>query len=407
MKRVVILGSTGSIGRNALRVVAALPSRLQVVGLSANRDYRLLLQQAERFKVRHVAVADPAAARRCATCAPRDVVVRAGVQGLVELAQLEGVDLVLCAVMGMVGLRPVLAAINCGRDVALATKEVLVAAGQIVTRACARRSVRILPVDSEPSAILQCLNGRGREPETTPQRQSPRAKTKQARGGGVATVSSDVRRILLTASGGPFASRPRVNLDKVTVKEALSHPKWIMGRKITVDSATLMNKGLEIIEARWLFGLALEQIEVVIHPESIVHSLVEFADGSLLAQLSAPDMRFAIQYALLYPERVATCLPALDLSQLGTLHFAEPDLRRFPSLNLAREAARLGGTAPAVLSAANEVAVERFLEERIRFSQIWKIVAAVLDKHRVNREPTLEELIEADKWARRAAAEMA
>jgi len=385
MKRVVILGSTGSIGESALRVVKALAPRVEVVGLGVNRGYRQVLQQAEQFQVRHVAVADPASARQCADAAPPRVRVHAGAGGLEELAALPEADLVLCAVVGMAGLRPVLAAIRAGKTVALATKEVLVAAGSIVMDACRRQGATMLPVDSEHSAIFQCLQGR------------PGAAWAPG------APHDEVRRLLLTASGGPFGARPEVDLNRVTVAQALAHPRWNMGRKVTVDSATLMNKGLEIMEARWLFGVPAERIEVVIHPESVVHSMVEFIDGSTLAQLSVPDMRFAIQYAFAYPERVDGKLPALDVASLGALHFAAPDVKRFPCLGLAREAAARGGTLPVVLNAANEVAVQKFLEERIALPGIWRIVERVMAGHAVVAAPTLVDIMAADEWARRAA----
>ena len=403
MKNVVILGSTGSIGRNALRVARALPARVRVVGLAANRDWRRVLDQAARFDVRHVALADPAAARRGAAAAPRGVRVYAGAAGVATLAAAAGADLVLCAVVGLAGLRPVLAAVANGTDVALATKEVLVAAGRIVTAACAKHGARLLPVDSEHSAILQCLTGR---PRATDGWQTRRTPARRRLAGLLPRACDDVRRIVLTASGGPFGSRPEVNLNTVSVREVLRHPRWSMGRKVTVDSATLMNKGLEIIEAHWLFGFPLDRIEVVVHPESVVHSLVEFADGALLAQLSVPDMRFAIQYALVYPERVDGGLPALRLARMGGLHFEEPDRKRFPCLGLAREAGRRGGTLPAVLNAANEVAVKKFLDRQTRFSGIWRVVEAVMDKHRVVRSPSLEDILAADDWARRTAEEI-
>ena len=375
-KNIVILGSSGSIGENALRVVEALPGRFGVVGLAVRRNYRRVLEQARRFNVRAVAVEDPAAAEACRRRAPRGVRVYAGPEGLEKLAGLARADVVVCAVVGTAGLRPVMAAIEAGTDVALATKEVLVSAGDMVMRACARRGVRMLPVDSEHSAVFQCLEGRD---------------------------PAGVRRILLTASGGPFGSRPRVNFDRVTLQEVLAHPRWVMGRKVTVDSATMMNKGLEVMEAHWLFGVPLRQIEVVVHPESIVHSLVEFRDGSMLAQLSLPDMRFAIQYALTCPGRLESGLPAMNLARLGALHFAAPDERRFPCLRLAREAAEAGGTLPAVLYAANEVAVQRFLRGELRFSGIWHTVEAVMSRHRAVRRPDLSDVIEADRWARSEA----
>ncbi len=382
MKRVVVLGSTGSIGLSALRVAESLPDRLQVVGLSVQRNFRPLLQQAARLGVRHVAVSDPEQARDCAREAPAGTSVYAGVEGLETLARLPEADLVLCAVVGMAGLRPVLAALGAGKDVALATKEVLVAAGRIVTDAARSRGVRLLPVDSEHSAVFQCLQGR--------------------EGHG-----AEVRRLILTASGGPFGLLPDVDLERVTVEEALAHPRWNMGKKVSIDSATMMNKGLEIMEACWLFGLPATSVDVVIHPESIVHSLVEFVDGSLLAQLGVPDMRLPIQYALTFPERVDGQLPALDVARLGTLRFQAPDERRFPCLALAREAARVGGTLPAVLNAANEVAVEKFLVRRIPFAGIWRLVEAVMARHTVCESPGLDELVAADAWGRRMAREQA
>lgn len=386
MKRLVLLGSTGSIGESALRVAAALPDRVSVVGLAVQRGYRRALEQAARFGVKHVAVADEEAARRCAAEAPPGIRVHAGDAGLEDIAALQSADLVLCAVVGLAGLKPVMAALGAGHDIALATKEVLVAAGLAVTEAAARRGCRILPVDSEHSAIFQCLAGRGGDPSA-------------------ARSKDDVRRLLLTASGGPFAFRPEIDLETVTPEIALDHPRWSMGRKVTIDSATMMNKGLEIMEAHWLFGVPVPRIEVLLHPESIAHSFVEFCDGSVLAQLSQPDMRFAIQYALTWPEHVPGGLPALDLAAAGTLHFAKPDEQRFPCLGLARRAAEGGGTLPAVLNAANEVAVQRFLEGRIRFPQIWGAVERVMDKHDGVRHPSLNDVLEADAWARREAVE--
>jgi 1-deoxy-D-xylulose-5-phosphate reductoisomerase len=275
--------------------------------------------------------------------------------------------------------------------VALATKEVLVAAGAIVTEAAARHGGRILPVDSEHSAVFQCLENRG-------QRSGVRGQKPEAGG-----QHPEVKRIILTASGGPFALKPDIDFDKVTVSEALRHPRWNMGKKVTVDSATLMNKGLEIMEAHWLFGVPVEKIDVVVHPESIVHSMVEFVDGSVLAQLSLPDMRFAIQYALTYPERVDGRLPALDLAQMGPLHFKEPDEKGFPCLRLAREAARAGGTMPAVLNAANEIAVQKFLDGKTTFSGIGRLVEGVMAQHKVKTKPDWNDMIEADAWARKTA----
>jgi 1-deoxy-D-xylulose-5-phosphate reductoisomerase len=377
MKKVVILGSTGSIGESALRVVEALPDEMMIVGLAAESNVERLLEQAERHKVTNLAVADVDAADECTRRAKKGVSVLGGPQGVAEIAAHGEADIVLCAVVGMSGLEPVMRALQAGTNVALATKEVLVVAGEAVTRAAADNGVRLLPVDSEHNAIFQCVDGKPRE---------------------------SVRRIILTASGGPFIG-DKVDFDKVRVEEALSHPRWNMGRKVTIDSATLMNKGLEIMEAHWLFDMPVDAIDVVIHPESIIHSLVEFVDGAMLAQLSPPDMRFAIQHALTYPERMDGGLEALDLVETGSLNFMAPDENRFPCLRLARHAAKAGGTVPAVLSAANEVAVQRFLDGEIPFSGIWHTIEEVLDKHSAVASPSVEEVIDADAWARKTAGE--
>lgn len=375
-KNIVILGSTGSIGENALRVASAIPSRLKVIGMASRISADRLLEQAAEFKVRHIAIADPEAAEAARELAPKGVHLHNGPEGVEELAALKEADIVLCAMVGMAGLKPVLAALRQGTDVAIATKEVLVAAGQMVMDCAARHHARLLPVDSEHSAIFQCLEG-----------QPP----------------SSIRRLILTASGGPFAGRHNLDFDKVTAAQALKHPRWNMGRKVTVDSATLMNKGLEIMEAHWLFGIPYDRIDVVIHPESIVHSLVEFVDGSILAQLSPPDMRFAIQHALTWPDRVDGNLPRLDLATLGTLHFTAPDPVRFPCLGLARKAAIIGGTMPCVLNAANEIAVAEFLDGNITFSGIWHTVEAVMNRHKNRTKPTLNQIHQADHWARQEA----
>jgi 1-deoxy-D-xylulose-5-phosphate reductoisomerase len=380
MKRLILLGSTGSIGDSTLKVVRALPDCFQVVGLAAGSDWKKLIQQAAEFGVRDVAVADGDSAAECGRHAPAGMNLRAGAGGIEALVRETEADCVVCAVVGLAGLRPVLAALQRGLDVALATKEVLVAAGPIVMDLSRRTGGRLLPVDSEHNAVFQCLAGAGIPPG--------------------AKADAQVRRIVLTASGGPFSSRREIDFDRVTVKEALAHPRWNMGRKVTIDSATLMNKGLEIMEAHWLFGVPLAKIEVLIHPESIVHSMVEFVDGSLLAQLSPPDMRFAIQYALTWPERRDGGLPSLDFTKIRLLHFEEPDMTRFPCLRLAREAATTGGSLPCVLNAANEVAVDQFLEGRIPFSGIARTVEQVMDAHEVIRAPDLEGLVAADAWAR-------
>lgn len=375
VKKVVILGSSGSIGESALRVVEAFPARFQVVGLAVQRQVKRVLQQAGRFNVKRVAVADHEAARRCKELAP-DIRVLSGPGGLEELAALEEADIVLVAVVGIAGLKPVLAALARGTNVALATKEVLVVAGKIVTGAGAKTGARLLPVDSEHSAIFQCLDGK---------------------------PSDHVRKIILTASGGPFVDKPNIDFDKVTVGEALKHPTWNMGRKVTVDSATMMNKGLELMEAHWLFNVPLDRIDILVHPESIVHSMVEFVDGNVLAQLSSSDMRFAIQYALTYPDRADGMLPALDLARLGTLHFSKPDQKRFPCLRLALAAATQGGTMPPVLNAANEVAVHEFLKSKLPFSGIWRLVEKVMGAHTPQSDPDLDAILDADIWARKEA----
>lgn len=375
-KNIVILGSTGSIGENALRVVSALPSRLKVVGLASRTNTARLLAQAAEFKVRTLAVGDADAAAAMKGDLARGTRLLKGTEGVEELAASPKADMVLCALVGIAGLKPVLAALRQGTDVAIATKEVLVAAGQMVMDCAKRNKARLLPVDSEHSAIFQCLEGK---------------------------PPASVRRLILTASGGPFAHRHDLDFDRVTAAQALKHPRWNMGRKVTVDSATLMNKGLEIMEAHWLFGIPYDRIEVVIHPESIVHSLVEFVDGSVLAQLSPPDMRFAIQHALTWPDRADGALPRLDLASLGALHFSAPDPLRFPCLGLARRAAITGGTMPCVLNAANEIAVEQFLEGAIPFSGIWHTVEAVMNHHTSIAKPELEQIHQADHWARQEA----
>ena len=376
-KKVVVLGSTGSIGENALRVAKALPGRLKVVGIASRTSTGRLLEQAAEHRIRRIAVADGEAAASLRSTLPRGTRLYTGPEGVEELAALPDADIVLCALVGMAGLKSVLAALRQGTDVAIATKEVLVAAGAMVMACAKRHQARLLPVDSEHSAIFQCLEGK---------------------------PTSSIRRLILTASGGPFAGRHDLDFDRVTAAEALKHPRWNMGRKVTVDSATLMNKGLEIMEAHWLFGIPYDRIDVVIHPESIVHSLVEFVDGSILAQLCPPDMRFAIQHALTWPERVDGGLTPLDLASLGALHFSAPDPVRFPCLRLARHAAITGGTLPTVLNAANEIAVAEFLEGHITFSGIWHTVEAVMNRHTSIQRPSLLQINQADHWARQEAA---
>lgn len=386
MKKVVILGSTGSIGQRALQVARALPHALRPVALAVGARYKDALAQAEEFGIRHIAVADEAAADRCRAVAPAGMTIYAGAAGVEELAALPGADIVLSAMVGIAGLPPVLAALRQGTDVALANKEVLVAGGHLVEPLLEESGARLLPVDSEHNALFQCLDRGGWD-------------TVRQRG-------RDVRRLLLTASGGPFRDRPDVDFNTVSREEVLNHPRWDMGPKVTVDSASMMNKGLEIMEARWLFAIPVERIDVVVHRESIVHSMVEFVDGGLLAQLSIPDMRFAIQHALTYPQRLDGALPVLDVARLGALHFEAPDEARFPCLALAREAARCGGSMPVVLNAANEIAVAAFLAGKLPFAGIWKVVEAVMHRHERLDDPTYELVMEVDRWAREQANEV-
>lgn len=382
MTRLAILGSTGSIGTSALDVVNAFPDRLQVVSLAAGRNTALLAEQVRRFRPRLVAVEQDEARARLgeALGSLQDfTVVTGGAAGLIEAATHPDVEVVLCATSGTAGLEAVLAAIDAGKTIALANKEVLVMAGAVMMDAARRRGVAILPVDSEHNAIHQCLDGRR---------------------------VSDVSRLILTASGGPFRRLDAAALERVTPADALRHPTWQMGRKITIDSATLMNKGLEVIEAHWLFELDADRIGVVIHPQSVVHSMVEFRDGSILAQLGVTDMRLPIQYAFSYPERWTAPIAGLNVARLGRLDFEPPDLERFPCLALAYEALRAGGAAPVVLNAANEVAVAAFLEGRVPFSGIPATVAAVLERHGGGPAPAdLAAIREVDGWARAVSAE--
>lgn len=377
MKRLAVLGSTGSIGVSTLDIVAAHRDRFKIVALTAGRNLALLEEQIASFHPEIVAVPDEEhAARLRARLGAGGPQVLFGMAGLIACAAASPADMVVSAIVGAAGLEPTLAAVEAGRDVALANKETLVIAGELVMAAVARAGVRLFPVDSEHSAIFQSLEGHRR---------------------------TDVRRLILTASGGPFRNWSLDDLQKVTPRDALAHPNWTMGRKITIDSATMMNKGLEVIEAHWLFGLPVEQIAVHIHPESIVHSMVEYVDGAVMAQLGIPDMTTPIAYALSYPERLQLDLPPLDLCRLGRLHFSEPDSHCFPCLGLAYDALRRGGSAPAVLNAANELAVEAFLSERIGFLDIPRIIASVVAQHEVTAADSLERILAADQWARRMA----
>lgn len=386
MKNVVILGSSGSIGENALRVVKALPEEFNVVGLAVGSNIERLLDQAEEFDVDNIAVADDVMAVRTEELISSDKNLYKGAEGVAELASMDDVDLVICAIVGMAAIRPVLAAIERGIDIALATKETLVAAGHIVKVACEASESSIIPVDSEHSAIFQCLA----------RRQSGISMNRDP----------ELRKIFLTCSGGPFGMKPEVDLSSVKKRDVLNHPRWNMGNKVTVDSASLMNKGLELIEARWLFDLNSDEIDIVIHPESIIHSMVEYVDGSTLAQLSVPDMRYAIQFAMTYPDRMDGRLPGMGLTDFAKLHFHKPDESRFPALRLARHAIDISGTLPTVMNAANEEAVAMFLDDKIKFCRIWEIVEKVMDEHDTIHELTLDAVFEAEEWARRRAREI-
>jgi len=386
-KRVVILGATGSIGESALKVARDIPERMEIVGLAAKSNAQKLAAAANEVRPESVCLVDETqidVLRKALDYEPR---IFSGESGLLEIACLTNADMVLVAIVGTGGLRPALAAIKAGKDLAVASKEILVMAGEIVMREARNKNVHVLPVDSEHNAIFQCLEA---------------ARLRAARDGGVASPT-DVRRIILTASGGPFRQTPRTDFDSITPEQALKHPTWNMGPKITIDSATLFNKGLEMIEAHWLFGVEMKRVEVVIHPQSIVHSMVEFTDGSTLAQLSYSDMCFPIQYAVTWPDRVANSLPPLDFSKLSKLEFSIPRYDEFPALNLARRAGEIGGTLPAVMNAANEIAVAAFLDRKVRFPEIWKIVEDVMDQHPPVAHADLDAILGADQWARAQA----
>lgn len=379
MTRVAILGSTGSIGTQTLDVIESLGEGWEVVSLAAGRNVARLAEQVERWRPRLVAVADEEARERLRERCGAAVPIEVGETGLIAAATVDGADVVVSAVTGFIGLRPLAAALERGIRVAPANKEPLVVAGEIILGLARRRGLDLVPIDSEHSAIYQCV--RGEDPAT-------------------------VERIVLTASGGPFRGRRREDLVGITAAEALRHPTWKMGPKITIDSATLMNKGLEVIEARWLFDLPVERIAVVIHPQSIIHSMVEFRDGSVLAQMDYPDMRTPIQYALTYPVRYPSPRRRLDLLEVGKLTFEAPDVEVFGCLRLAYEAAQAGGTMPCVMNAANEVAVARFLNGELGFLEIGATVERVMARHDVRPSPTLDDLFEADAWARAVAGEV-
>lgn len=378
MKQIAILGSTGSIGCNTLRVVEAFGNEFGVAALGAGANIELLVEQIEQFRPRLVSVGTEAHAdklrhelkTRNATSVPK---ISVGVDGLCEVATIDGAEIVIGAVVGALGLLPTYRALEMGRRVALANKETLVVAGELMTRVAEKSGAELLPVDSEHNALHQCLRGQQRH---------------------------ELKRLILTASGGPFRNASKAEIEQATPAQALKHPTWRMGAKITIDSATLMNKGLEVIEAHWLFNCSADEIDIVVHPQSVVHSMVEMVDGSIIAQLGVTDMRHAIQYALTYPERRPSQLSSLDLAMLTKLEFFSPDTDKFPCIRLAYQALRVGGTMPAVLNAANEVAVAAFLNEKIKFGDIPRLIQSVCDLHQVQPASSLDQVLAADRWAR-------
>ena len=381
MKRITILGSTGSIGCSALDVIGKNPERFQVMALAAGENITLLKKQIEKFKPKVVAVStkEIALKLRDSLTNKDKVKIFYDKEGLKEIASFPPADVVISAISGSAGLIPTLAAIEAGKDIALANKETMVMAGEIVTRRAIKKRVKIIPVDSEHSAIFQCLEGQ---------------------------KSKNLRRIILTASGGPFLNFTGNELKKVSLRQTLRHPNWKMGKKVTIDSASMMNKGLEVIEAKWFFNVDFSDIDVLIHPQSIVHSMVEFVDGAFLAQMGIPDMKLPIAYALTYPERIINDLPSLNLVKTGNLEFRNPDIKKFPCLGLAYAAGICGGTAPVVLNAADEIAVAAFIEKKIRFIDLPKIIETVLDLHNSINTPSLEDILQADLWARRETSKI-
>lgn len=373
MKKVLILGSTGSIGVNALNVIRKFPDRFSVAGLTVNSNISTLSEQIEEFNPEFVVVNNQSKAKELAKTLNRKIEIISSENGLVEAAKKYDYDILIGAIVGFAGLAPTLEAIKRGKRIALANKETLVVAGEIVTRLVAENGAEIIPVDSEHSAIYQCLVGEN---------------------------LNEVEKLILTASGGPFLNKEKSFFDNATVKEALNHPNWKMGSKITIDSATMMNKGLEVIEAHWLFGLPMDKISVVIHPQSIIHSMVQFVDGSIKAQLGLPDMKLPIQYALTFPERLSNDFERTNLPLINNLNFFEPDFNKFECLKLAYQALNTGGTSPCILNAANEVAVEKFLNGDIRFSEIPKLINKALDKIENHSNPDIETIIECDKLTR-------
>lgn len=376
MKKITILGSTGSIGTQTLDVVRKNKDKFEVVAISANSSVDLLLEQILEFNPKYVAVYNEESANKLKNMIPNNIYIEvlSSMEGLVRICELKEVDIVLTAVVGMIGLVPTMAAIKAKKTIALANKETLVTAGEIVMEEAKKNNVDILPVDSEHSAIFQCLNGERKK---------------------------DVEKIILTASGGPFRGKNKEELINVTKNQALKHPNWDMGRKISIDSSTLMNKGLEVIEAKWLFDVDVEDIDIVVHPQSIVHSMVSFKDSSVMAQLGCPDMRLPIEYALTYPGRSETDFERLDLAKIATLTFEKPDMETFPCLQLAFKVLKLGGTYPTVLNAANEVLVNEFLDDKIGFYDIPYYIERSLEQHNNRSNPTLEDILEVDKETRK------
>lgn len=376
MKRISLLGSTGSIGTQTLEIIKANPERFRLVAMAAGKNINLVIEQAHQFRPKLISVANKEIAVKIREQVPNETKVVYGMEGLVEVATFPEADIVLTAVVGSVGLKPTMAAIEAGKTIALANKETLVSAGSLVMEKAKQHRVSILPVDSEHSAIFQCLQGENKK---------------------------NLENIILTASGGSFRHKTREELKHVTVHEALQHPNWSMGAKITIDSATMMNKGLEVIEAQWLFDIPLEQIKVVLHEESVIHSMVAFRDSAVIAQLGNPDMRVAIQYALTYPEREYIATQRLNFEEIGTLHFRKMDLSRYPCLQMAYEAAAIGGTMPTVLNAANEIAVAYFLNEHISFLNIEEVIQRTMAKHQPHKVTDVEMIEEIERWARKQA----
>jgi len=372
MRRIAILGSTGSVGTNACRVAAALPDQIQVTGLAAGKNSELLISQAKQFHTRTVVIQDESRKAEVEQALPGCRVLT-GPQGLIELVKSDDVDMILCSIVGTAGLLPVMEAIRAGKEIALASKEVMVMAGELVMGMVKEHKTTLIPVDSEHSAIFQCLNS---------------------------LDSSRAANLILTSSGGPFRKTPLEVMEKATFQQALAHPVWSMGQKITIDSATLMNKALEMVEAHFLFGCPEERIQVLVHPQSVIHSMVEFPDGVVLAQLGVPDMRFPIQYAFTWPDRVPGGLEHLNLAKIGHLDFEEPDTVRFPALDLARQAIRESGTLPCVMNAANEAAFVRFKNGEIKFTDIVKVIEKTMNQHNIIRNASLDDILEADRAAR-------